>query len=275
MSTPDAEQVVADTVEEAHTLLAGEIEAIFLLGSLAHGGFAPRVSDVDVAIVLTSTGPDTAARLAEVQKRVLERASSPLSQRLSLFWADWRGVRTGAGPHDRLGPVDRLDLLDSGRLLVGSDRREPSVRPSRRELVLMSADHILNRFSDDYLDRLADTRSLLEGGARTVTKAVLFPVRFTYTLDSGLIGFNDTAARWYGDEGLPGSALALAALDWRDEGIGDEDLALALLDAELGVLHVDCFGRYARELDRLGDPRRAAALASRAARVHVVSPDPR
>ena len=103
---------------------------------------------MDVAIILGSTAPDTADRMARVQSLVVEKASSPLSERLSMFWADWHAVRTGKGEHYRLGPVDRLDLLDSGRLLLGSDLREPSVRPSHQELVLMSADLILSKFTD-------------------------------------------------------------------------------------------------------------------------------
>ena len=60
MSTATAEQVIAETVEAAEAVLGGEIEAIFVLGSLAHGGFAPLVSDVDVAIIVRATAPGTA-----------------------------------------------------------------------------------------------------------------------------------------------------------------------------------------------------------------------
>jgi len=169
MSTATADKVIADTVQAAQAVLASEIEAIFTLGSLAHGGFAPLVSDVDVAIILGATTLDTAEQMARVQTLVMDKGSSPLSERLSVFWADWQTVRTGEGDHSRLGPVDRLDLLDSGRLLFGSDLREPSVRPSHEELVVMSADHILNKFTAAYLERLRDTRALLAGGPRAVT----------------------------------------------------------------------------------------------------------
>ncbi len=120
MRTVTADQVVADTVDAARTVFGSEIEAIFTLGSLAHGGFAPLVSDVDIAIVLCDTGAETAARIAAVQELVVERASSPLSDRLSIFWGDWQAVRTGEGEHLRLGPVDRRDLLDCGHLLIGT-----------------------------------------------------------------------------------------------------------------------------------------------------------
>jgi hypothetical protein len=275
VSTTTAEQVIADTVQAAQAVLGGEIEAIFTLGSLAHGGFAPLVSDVDVAIILGSTAADTADQIARVQSLVVDKASSPLSERLSVFWADWQAVRTGQGDNNRLGPVDRLDLLDSGHLLLGSDLREPSVRPSHEELVVMSADHILERFTDDYLDRIRDTQALVVGGARIVTKAILFPVRFMYTLRTGRIGLNDTSARWYAAEDVIGSALALKALEWRNDGIADADLAHQMLDADLAAIHAECFAEYAIELDGLGEASRAAAMAERAACVHVATPDAR
>jgi hypothetical protein len=269
MSTATAEQVIADTVQAAQTVLGAEIEAIFTLGSLAHGGFAPLVSDVDVAIIVAATAPSTAEQMALVQSLVVDKGSNPLSERLSVFWADWHAVRTGDGAHSRLGPVDRLDLLDSGRLLLGSDLREPSVRPSHQELVVMSADHIFNKFTDAYLEGLRDTRALLAGGPRAVTKAILFPVRFMYTLRTGRIGLNDNSARWYAAEGLPGGALALKALEWRNDGIADAELADQMLAAELDVIHDECFAGYASELEDLGETGRAAALVKRAASVQV------
>jgi hypothetical protein len=275
MSTATADQVVADTVEAAETVFGTEIEALYTLGSLAHGGFAPLVSDVDVAIVLGSTGPDTANRIASVQSLVVEKATNPLSERLSVFWADWSAVRTGEGDHFRLGPVDRLDLLDSGRLLIGSDLRGPSVRPSQQDLVLMSADLILTKFTEGYLEQLRDTEALVAGGPRALTKAILFPVRFVYTLRTGRIGLNDGSARWYAAEGLPGSALALKALEWRNDGISDVELAFQLVDADLVNLHAECLAEYAKEFDGLGEAPRAAALSERAACVHLVTQDAR
>jgi hypothetical protein len=273
MSTTPAEQIVADTVQAAEAVFGAEIEAIFTLGSLAHGGFAPLVSDVDVAIVLASTAATTGDRIAHVQSLVVDKASGPLSERLSLFWADWQAVRTGDGYHNRLGPVDRLDLLDSGLLLRGSDLREPSVRPSPEELVVMSADHILNKFTADYLERLRDARALVTGGPRAVTKAILFPVRFMYTLRAGRIGLNEDSARWYAAEAIPGGALALKALEWRNDGLGDVELAEQMLDAELATLHAVCIEEYAKELDRMGEPDRAAEMAERVACVTVAVSD--
>lgn len=139
----------------------------------------------------------------------------------------------------------------------------------------MSADFILTKFSAEYLEGLGDTEALLAGRERAVTKAILFPVRFIYSLREGGIGLNDRSALWYAAEGLPGGALALKALDWRSGGIGDVDLAARMLDAELVALHVECLNEYAAELDRLGEAARAAALAARAAAVDIAVGDRR
>ena len=273
MSTVTADQVVADTVEAAKAVFGAEIEAIYTLGSLAHGGFAPLVSDIDVAIVLSETGAETATRIFAVQQLVVERASNPLSDRLSIFWGDWRAVRIGEGEHFRLGPVDRLDLLESGQLLEGTDLREPSVRPTPEDLILMSADMILGKFTAGYLEGLSDSAALVASGPRALTKAVLFPVRFMYTLGTGGIGLNDGSARWYADEELPGATLALKALEWRNEGVDDAEAAVQMLDAELAILHAECLTEYAKHLEALGETARAAALAERIGHVQVAVPD--
>jgi hypothetical protein len=264
MSTASAGQVVTDTVQAAQDVFGQEIEAIYTLGSLAHGGFAPLCSDIDVAIVLRETAADTGERIAEVQNRVVAKASNPLADRLSLFYADWDAVRTGEGEHFRLGPIDRLDLLDSGLMLLGTDRREPSVRPTHEELIVMSADFILKKFTDEYLDLLRDSEHFITGGERAVTKVVLFPIRFLYTLKTGQIGLNDGSVAWYAGESLPGSSLATAALEWRNVGLSDEELVRQLLDADLVTLHAECLSEYAGDLDAAGDITRAEALTERA-----------
>jgi hypothetical protein len=139
----------------------------------------------------------------------------------------------------------------------------------------MSADLILTKFTEEYFEQLRDTRALVAHGARVVTKAILFPVRFMYTLRTGRIGLNDGSVRWYAAEGLRGGALALKALEWRNDGISDVELAVQLVDADLGTLHAECLAEYAKDLDGLGDLGRAAALAERAGCVRLVTQDAR
>jgi hypothetical protein len=116
------EAVLAEAVAAARAALGARLMAAYALGSLAHGGFSPLVSDVDLALVLTdpptSADPETLRLLAETVKA----GGSPLHQRLSVFWgtpATLRGETDGG----RFPPLDRLDLLQNGRLLAGDDVR--------------------------------------------------------------------------------------------------------------------------------------------------------
>ncbi len=137
----------------------------------------------------------------------------------------------------------------------------------------MSADLMLSKFTETYLEGLRDIEALVAGGPRAVTKAILFPVRFMYTIGTGGIGLNESSARWYASEGLPGGALALKALDWRSDGIDDAELTAQMLDADLAALHAVCLVSYAKHLEALGEATRAGALAARAAYVRVAVPE--
>ena len=137
----------------------------------------------------------------------------------------------------------------------------------------MCVEFMLGKFTPGYLEELSATEALVASGPRAATKAVLFPIRFMYTLRNGGIGLNEESARWYADEELPGATLALKALEWRSEGIEDADNAVQMLDAELAILHAECLTEYAKHLEGLGETTRAAALAERAGHVQVAVPD--
>jgi hypothetical protein len=261
-SESDARRVLAAAVDVAEEELGPRLAAAFTLGSLAHGGFAPLVSDVDVALVVERADDDAVTRaIQRIGGAVLERhPTSALARRLSVFWTDWDGVRRGAAGFGRLPELDRLDLLDAGRLLYGQDRRAPAARPSRDDLVREAAEFALRKFDPAYLASLRDPAGLVAAGPRTVTKAVLFPVRFRYTLHTGRIGRNDDASRWHRGAGHD---LVTAAMRWRLAGIGDRERAVALLEAHLSGLYERFAGEYAAALTAMGHDRLAARLGAR------------
>jgi hypothetical protein len=91
--------------------------AAFALGSLAHGGFSPLVSDVDLGLILRDPlRADDESRVAAVADR-RRAGGSELHQRLSVFWGT-RATLTGEREGGRSPPLDRLDLLQHGRLLA-------------------------------------------------------------------------------------------------------------------------------------------------------------
>lgn len=246
------ERVMNKATALARAVLGDQLDAVFALGSLAHGGFAPLVSDVDIALILRELTPDTPARITTINTLTRQQAPSPLADRLSIFYADWHGVRHGTGQHARLPAVDRLDLIDSGRLLHGADRRASAVRPDGQTLVREGAEFACARFDQSYLARLHDPSRLVSDGVRAVTKAVLFPVRFLYTLGTHRVGHNAHAATWYVRHGAH-PALPEAAMTWREHGITDPERAIAMLDQQLTGLYIEFFDAYEHALTRTGN----------------------
>ena len=170
--------------------------ATYAIGSLSHGGFAPSVSDVDVVVLLA--GPLTAddgARLAQVKTEMVE-LGLPLAARLSMFW---EAVPAEGGDRGRLPAIDRLDLIDSGRLLAGTDRRHELVRPTPHALVRDTVSFVLGMFSERVIAVMG--QRLGPEDRRFATKAILFPVRFLYTLRTGRVGPVEDAVAGYASRG--------------------------------------------------------------------------
>jgi hypothetical protein len=164
-----------------------------------------------------------------------------------MFWSDWRGVHHGPGPTERLPAVDRLDLIDNGSLLHGHDRRSGATRPESEQLIREAAEFACDRFDADYLHGLRSPARLVAQGPRTATKAVLFPVRFLYTLATHEIGLNSAAVTWYREHG-PHHVLTDAAMSWREHGITDPAEAVAVVDAHLRGLYREFCTAYREAL---------------------------
>jgi hypothetical protein len=256
----DGERVLAEAVDAFRLALGERLLAAYALGSLAHGGFSDLVSDVDLGLIVSDPlRPDDAIEIqavAEAQKR----QGSPLHQRLSVFWgtpSTLHGDRDGG----RFPPLDRLDLIESGRLLAGSDDVRPGLpRPARQELIVAGAE-----FAIDYLagvrppadDGKAQLGSLSVAGAdavqeilcpdllvglgmRRVTKLVLFPVRFLHTAATGHVGTNhDAVAHYLARPEARCTRLVKAALRWRRDPPPDEAVAVALLREQMVALYLE------------------------------------
>ena len=236
-------------------VLGSRLTAGYALGSLAHGGFSPLVSDVDLGLILAD--PVRAKDRMTIRRvaRSVRAGGSALDERLSVFWgtpATLRGQRRGG----RFPPLDRLDLLDYGRLLTGTDVRSVVARPGRTELLVGGAEFALGYLggtarvpdrlrgwarSGPHDDALTDIRTpsrLVSRGPRRVTKIVLFPVRFLFTAETGQVGTNTRAAAHYlARPDAPATALVAAALAWRLEPPAGPE-ATALLGRELLPLYV-------------------------------------
>ena len=189
--------------------LGSRLVAAYRLGSLAHGGFSQLVSDVDLGLVLQDPLKPTDRLAIRNVARSVKAGGSALDERLSVFWGTSStlcGQRSGG----RFPPLDRLDLIDHGRLITGDDARCSMARPDQMELLVAGAEFALGylgrarklpdrlrdwrRQSDSTLDEIRTPALLVSGGPRRLTKVVLFPVRFLFTAKTGQVGSNSDAA---------------------------------------------------------------------------------
>lgn len=255
------EVVLAEAVDAYRSALADRLVAAYALGSLAHGGFAPLVSDVDLALLLSDPMQADDGEQIEAIAGAERAKGSALHDRLSVFWGSQETL-TGATPGGRFPALDRLDLIEHGRLLAGTDVVRPLLpRPTRDELVLEGARFAVGRLGDDDAVRQIRSPEWLAGrGARTITKLVLFPVRFMFTAATGQVGTNHAAAAHYGATGGTSGGLVAAAIGWRTAPPADEAGVAELLRAELVPLYLELIDDHVPRLAGLGETELADAF---------------
>lgn len=274
-----ADTVMDEAVDAYRVALGKRMVAAYALGSLAHGGFSPLVSDIDLGLIvddpLRLDDAETIEAVADAEKA----KGSVLCERLSVFWGTpctLRGERKGG----RFPPLDRLDLLENGRLLVGTDIRSGLSRPSVDELLISGAEFALEFLAgvqgraepgtmglgslrpatENAVAEIRRPEVLLRRGVRRVTKLVLFPVRFVFTAATGRVGTNDAAVAWYlADDEAPATTLVAAALAWRTTPPTDDDAA-ELLRGQLVPLYLHYIDDHIKRLDALGEAELAHAF---------------
>jgi predicted nucleotidyltransferase len=235
--------VIEAAVAAAEERLGDQMASAYAIGSLAHGGFAPAVSDVDFALLTGEPVEDIGAIVEEIQDEVA--GTWELGARLSVFhapWAEFDDPPEGA----RFPPIDRFDLVRYGILVSGTDLRGAYARlPGAEEIRGQAVESALRRVTPEQLD--ADLGQLAAGGAGVgdATKAVLWPIRLQHVCDIGqATGNADAVAHYLSLPDAGHGALAEDALAWRDlRAIPDPADALARIDGELRDLHVEVFRR--------------------------------
>ena len=258
----DGERVLAEAADAYRVALGDRLLAAYALGSLAHGGFSALVSDVDLGLILDDPlmpGDGDAIRaIAEMEKS----KGSALHERLSVFWgtpATLRGEIEGG----RFPPLDRLDLLAHGRLLLGNDdARRGLPAPGRRELLVTGAEFALASLAgDDATEEILSPELLLGRGIRRVTRLVLLPVRFLSTAATGSVGANPVAvAHYLENDRAPSRPLVAAALGWRTAPPADDSHAAGLLREQLLSLYLYYIDDHVERLDAIGESDLAASF---------------
>ena len=267
----------ADAYREA---LGERLVAAYALGSLAHGGFSLLVSDVDLGLVLADPVRPPDAEVVETVAGLLRAGGSQLHERLSVFWGTPSTLR-GEASGGRFPPLDRLDLVEHGRLLFGVDARDDLPRAGRDELLVAGAEFALDFLAgvarpgapsgealgslrlagSEAIEEIRCPQVLLARGVRRLTKLILFPVRFLFTAATGRVGTNQVAvAHHLATAGAPAARLVAAGLAWRNAP-PDDAAAAPLLDAEMVPLYLHYIDDHTERLAALGRAELAGAFA--------------
>jgi len=257
----DGERVLAEAVEAYRVALGDRLLGAYALGSLAHGGFSELVSDIDLGLIVSDPPLPADDSIIQVVADTEKSKGSALHQRLSVFWgtpATLQGEREGG----RFPALDRLDLIENGRLLAGvDDARSGLPRPGVRELIVTGAEFALDYLGKGAIDEIRSPDLLIARGVRRLTKRVLFPVRFLYTAATGRIGTNDAAAAHHLSDGnAPSRTLVAAALAWRTDQPTDEAATAAILREQLVPLYLHYIADHITRLDSLGEIELAKAF---------------
>jgi hypothetical protein len=259
--------VAQSAARAAAARFGSRLRSVYALGSLAHGGFCPLVSDVDVGIILAGRSRWDRARIHALTAGI-RRSGAPLADRLSLFWGT-RDSLTGSASWGRFPAHDRLDLIRHGQLIAGAEIRGALPEPSYCDLVTGTARFAVSMLAGRERRReIADARYTAAQGPRAASKVALFPVRFLFTARSGRIGQNQAAVGHYLAVTAPGPTadLAAASLRWRSQWLpADRDRAVRLLDAAAAPLYQEFAGEYADRLREMGRARLADDLSAAAA----------
>jgi hypothetical protein len=255
--------VLEGAVRLAATTWGARLVAAYALGSLAHGGFSPFVSDVDLGLVLSDPLEEQDAQAIEaLSNSVKAGAGDPLADRLSIFWGSLATL-SGEAVGGRFPPLDRVDLIQWGRLLQGQDIRAHLPSPTVQELIVAGAGFALQTLATpEVTAELRNPALLVDARMRVLTKTVLFPIRFLFTARTGQVGRNQAAVEHFAAiETGPTADLARAALRWREEPPDPHDpTVMDFLDQGLLPLYRLFLDEYAERLLRDGERDTAHAF---------------
>jgi hypothetical protein len=274
--------VLREAVIRSRAVLGRRLLAAYALGSLAHGGFSPLVSDVDLGLVLTDPIEPSDLPTIEAVADAVKAGGTELHERLSVFWgtpATLAGRATGG----RFPPLDRLDLLENGVLLDGTECRQGLTGPDPTELLVEGAAFALDFLGpgrqaegpsganlgsltfagDKVIEEIRRPELLVKSGTRHLTKTVLFPVRFLYTAATGRVGTNHAAVDYYlANPEAMAPALVAAGLHWRTVPPDDETAAVTLLERELRLLYLEYIDDHIIRLEDAGSGDLAASFTA-------------
>ena len=162
--------------------LGDDLLGCYLLGSLAHGGFSRRYSDVDIGLI--SQVPLRDKDLEAMRSTALS-LSPDLATRVSLFWTD-RTFAIGRFPL-----LDRLDYLDHSIALFEREIVRPD-RPTLENVRSFLSGGPFENWSRN-AKKFVARETLKPEDHKPFLRAFLYAPRFFYSWTTGRMGSNDDA----------------------------------------------------------------------------------
>jgi hypothetical protein len=187
-STPDefAALTAADFVRAMaprwHAAVGNDLIGLYLIGSLAHGGFSRRYSDIDVALI---TERGVTSKALEKLHSMAAEASAEIAGKLSFFWTD-RAFSIGRFP-----PLDRIDYLDRAVTVIEREHVSPP-RPSLAEVRAYLAGAPLSNWIAT-AEKFAAAATLHPDEHKSYLRALLYPARFVVSFMTARMLSNDDA----------------------------------------------------------------------------------
>jgi predicted nucleotidyltransferase len=220
--------------------LGTELIGAYVMGSLAHGGFSARYSDIDLALV---TGAGLSPPALDRLRGDAVALSADWGPKVSVFWAD-RHFSVGRFP-----PLDRVDYLDHAVALLERECVRP-VRPSLDEI----RHYLRGAPFAAWAERarsFAAAETLAPKDHKAYLRTLLYPGRFCYSWMTGLIGSNDDAVEFLSEGQVAGLDLVLleSALRCRQSAADPDALFSARsvlpsqIDACAALLSGECGAR--------------------------------
>ena len=162
--------------------LGGRALGIYCIGSLAHGGFSRRYSDIDMAVIAEEP---IAPAMLDALRADAAQVSEELAAKVSIFWTD-RGFAVGRFP-----VLDRIDYLDYAVTLTERERVMPP-RPSLAQVRAYLAGPPFENWCKEAA-RLAASDALDPKNRKAYLRALLYPARLVYSWTTGRMASNDDA----------------------------------------------------------------------------------
>ena len=191
--------------------LREDLLGYYVLGSLAHGGFNRRYSDIDIAII--SENGLSEKMIEDAQKYAIQLSAS-LGSKLSVFWSN-RKFSEG-----RLRVLDRIDYIDHAKIIYEIEREIPR-RPTKTEIYEYLGGEPFESWKQT-ASYFISKEKLLPEEHKKYLKAHLYAARFVYSWLTLKIASNDTAVAFLVENPVKGLKMDLifSALECRHNANG-------------------------------------------------------